>query len=323
MGNSCAGASGNAQQQRPKMRPVAQVRPQPQAQVSAELRSSAARISSSSMATPTTTTQPAPLLSYNKRRFGRYSVAAAGTRGMHKMLRHCSSCGTAIVLRLLTSTPAQSLAKLARRSARSQCHKCRSSELCKWRQLHRRSVAKVQQLQRALRQRQDAGTLVRTLATPTPTPTQPQYQRLPAPRVDGKVVAMFRRLGTTLSVEQEAQEEGEPEPKPTARPLRIMSPAKQRPRWTRTLDDDEILLEFDSAISEVLPAAPASTTARRRLRYQFTQAEAEAAEVEAQTENRSSSASVVVEAKEKSHQTHSQLSLAGLQLPRGLSITLV
>lgn len=316
MGNSCAGASGNAQQQRPKMRPVAQVRPQPQAQVSA------ARIgsgSSSSMATPTTTTQPAPLLSYNKRRFGRRSVAAAGTRGMHKMLRHCSSCGTAIVLRLLTSTPAQSLAKLARRSARSQCHKCRSSELCKWRQLHRRSVAKVQQLQRALRQRQDAGTLVRTLATPTPT--QPQYQRLPAPRVDGKVVAMFRRLGTTLSVEQDAQEEGEPEPKPTARPLRIMSPAKQRPRWTRTLDDDEILLEFDSAISEVLPAAPASTTARRRLRYQFTQAEA--AEVEAQTENRSSSASVVVEAEEKTHQTHSQLSLAGLQLPRGLSITLV
>lgn len=315
MGNSCAGASSHTQQQqqqRPKVRPVAQVRPQPQAQASTELRSS------SSMATPTTTIQPAPLLSYNKRRFGRRSDAAAGTRGMHKMLRHCSSCGTAIVLRLLTSTPAQSLAKLARRSARSQCHKCRSSELCKWRQLHRRSAAKVQQLQRALRQRQDAGTLVRTLATPT----QPQYQRLPAPRVDGKVVAMFRRLGTTLSVEQEAQEEGELEPKPTARPLRIMSPAKQRARWTRTLDDDEILLEFDSAISEVLPApapAAASTTARRRLRYQFTQTEA--AEVEAQTENRSSSAAVVDA--EKIHQTHSQLSLAGLQLPRGLSITLV
>lgn len=314
MGNSCAGAGGvcTQQQQLPKVRPVAQVRPQPQAQVSVETRSSVARIGSS-MATPTTT-QPAPLLSYNKRRFGRRS-AASGTRGMHKMLRHCSSCGAAIVLRLLSSTPAQTLAKLARRSARSQCRKCRSSELCKWRQLHRRSVAKVQQLQRVLRQRQEPGTLVKTLATPT----QPQhYQRLQAPRVDGKVVAMFRRLGTTLSVEQkEETDEGELEPKPTARPLRIMSPAKQRPRWTRTLDDDEILLEFDSAISEVLPAAPASTTARRRLRYQFTQAEA--AEVEAQTENRSSA---TVDA-EKTHQTQSQLSLAGLQLPRGLSITLV
>lgn len=316
MGNSCAGSSRVAQQS-PKLRPVAQVRPQqqPQRQVATETRS-IARISSS---TATPTAQPAPLLSYNKRRFGRRS-AAEGTRGVHKVLRHCGSCGAAMVLRLLTATPAQTLAKLARRSVRSQCRKCRSSELCKWRQLHRRSIAKVLQLQRALRQRQgqrQETTLVKTLATPPSTPTQPQYQRLQAPRVDGKVVAMFRRLGTTLSLETQQKEEGEEEmePRPTARTVRIMSPAKQRPRWTRTLDDDEILLEFDSAISEVLPATPASTTARRRLRYQLT----EAAEAKGKAENRKSAAVEV----DLAHQTQSQMNLAGLQLPRGLSITLV
>lgn len=316
MGNSCAGSSRVAQQS-PKLRPVAQVRPQqqPQRQVATETRS-IARISSS---TATPTAQPAPLLSYNKRRFGRRS-AAEGTRGVHKVLRHCGSCGAAMVLRLLTATPAQTLAKLARRSVRSQCRKCRSSELCKWRQLHRRSIAKVLQLQRALRQRQgqrQETTLVKTLATPPSTPTQPQYQRLQAPRVDGKVVAMFRRLGTTLSLETQQKEEGEEEmePRPTARTVRIMSPAKQRPRWTRTLDDDEILLEFDSAISEVLPATPASTTARRRLRYQLT----EAAEAKGKAENRKSAAVEV----DLTHQTQSEMNLAGLQLPRGLSITLV
>lgn len=314
MGNSCAGSS-RATQQRPKLRPVAQVRPQPQRQVATETRS-IARISS----TATPTAQPAPVVSYNKRRFGRRS-AAEGTRGVHKVLRHCGSCGAAMVLRLLTATPALTLAKLARRSVRSQCRKCRSSELCKWRQLHRRSVAKVLQLQRALRQRQRQApetTLVKALATPTPA--QPQYQRLQAPRVDGKVVAMFRRLGTTLSLETQQREEGEEEmePKPTVRTVRIMSPAKQRPRWTRTLDDDEILLEFDSAISEVLPTAqaePAPTTARRRLRYQFT----EAAEANGKAENHKSAAVEV----DLTHQTESQMNLAGLQLPRGLSITLV
>lgn len=317
MGNSCAGSSRVAQQ-KPKLRPVAQVRPQqqPQRQVATETRSIARISSSSSTATPTA--QPAPFLSYNKRRFGRRS-AAEGTRGVHKVLRHCGSCGAAMVLRLLTATPAQTLAKLARRSVRSQCRKCRSSELCKWRQLHRRSVAKELQLQRALRQRQgQETTLVKTLATPT----QPQYQRLQAPRVDGKVVAMFRRLGTTLSLETQQREEVEEEmePRPTARTVRIMSPAKQRPRWTRTLDDDEILLEFDSAISEVLPAAPASTTARRRLRYQLTEAaQAEAAEAKGKAENRKSAAVEV----DLTHQTQSEMSLAGLKLPRGLSITLV
>lgn len=317
MGNSCAGSS-RATQQKPKLRPVAQVRPQPQRQVATETRSIARISSSSSSSTATPTAQPAPVLSYNKRRFGRRS-AAEGTRGVHKVLRHCGSCGAAMVLRLLTATPALTLAKLARRSVRSQCRKCRSSELCKWRQLHRRSVAKVLQLQRALRQRQMQGpetTPVKTLATPT----QPQYQRLQAPRVDGKVVAMFRRLGTTLSLETQQREEGEEEmePRPTARTVRIMSPAKQRPRWTRTLDDDEILLEFDSAISEVLPTAqaePAPTTARRRLRYQFT----EAAEANGKAENHKSAAVEV----DLTHQTQSQMNLAGLQLPRGLSITLV
>ncbi|KAH8405146.1 hypothetical protein KR222_005431, partial [Zaprionus bogoriensis] len=323
MGNSCSRDADSAQQQqqRPKVRPVAQVRPQPQPQAPVP---AAPRLSSP--ATPTAV-QPAPVVSYNKRRFGRRTAAAAaaaaGARGLRKMLRHCRSCGAAIVLRLLTSQSTQTLSKLARRSARTQCRRCRESELCKWRQLHRRSLAKVLQLQRTLRQRQEQ-TLVKMLATASAkqphTQAQTQahtqtHQRLPAARVDGKVVAMFRRLGTTLSLEREEeqqQQQQQQEPLPTARPLRIMSPAKQRPRWTRCLDDDEILLEFDSAISEVLPAAaPAatSTTARRRLRYQLTEAQAQAAK---------SSPEVDV-----SHQTESRVSLAALQLPRGLSITLV
>ncbi|EDW60606.2 protein phyllopod [Drosophila virilis] len=293
MGNhSSAGVVQQQQQkglplERAKLRPVAQVRPQPQAQMLAQPQ----------VQLPAAQIAPPPAISYNKRRFGRRTAAASSGRGMRgKMLRHSSSCA---------------------------CRKCRDCENCKWRTLHRRSLAKVAQLERALcrqqqqpkqaEQLQQEQRLVRAPATPT---GQPKYQRMPAPRVDGKVVAMFRRLGTTLSTEQ--QQESQQEPLATARPpLRIMSPAKQRPRWTRVLDEDEVLLEFDSGIFEVLPAAPLATTARRRLRYQLS-SETQAAEVQAaaETEVRKE-----LENRKITHQT--ELELAGLQLPQGLSITLI
>ncbi|XP_034477558.1 protein phyllopod [Drosophila innubila] len=304
--------------ERARLRPVAQVRPQPQMPSPSQ---------SQSQIPPTTHAAPAPVISYNKRRFGGRS-ASSSVRGMRKMLRHCCVCGGAMVLRLLTTTPAQTLAKLAQRSGRSQCRKCRESEISKWRTLHRRSVAKVVQLQRVLRQKkeQQQQQIVKeqTLVKVRPTPTLP-YQRFQAPRVDGKVVAMFRRLGTTLESEQPKQSE---EPMPTERPLRIMSPAKQRPRWTRTLDDDEILLEFDSVISEVLPATatPLLTTARRRLCYQFTNEQETDEHDETETEVEVEPAEQVTKDNRKSvfkfsHQTH--VNLAGLQLPQGLSITLI
>ncbi|ALC41166.1 phyl [Drosophila busckii] len=274
-------SSGALVQQRAKVRPIAQVRPQPQVQVPQRPQLPTAV----SAAAPASSPLPATVISYNKRRFGRRNEA--GLRNMRKMLRYCCVCGGTIVLRLLHATSPQTLTKLAQRKGYTLCRKCRHKE-----QSRRQTV-------RALRT-----ALVKPL--PTPTPNLPHYQRLPAPRVDGKVVAMFRRLGTTLSTEQQVETEATS----AVRNLRIMSPVKQRPRWTRALEQDEVLLEFDSAISEVMPAS--KTTARRRLRYQLAnEAEAEVEVIEVQSE--------LTEAQDKvSHQT-----LAGLKLPLGLSITLV
>ncbi|EDV98230.1 protein phyllopod [Drosophila grimshawi] len=319
--NSSAGAL--VQQQQPKdqplkaakLRPVAQVHPQPQPQQQQQQQQAHIQRPSSPPAA-----QSAPAMSYNKRGFTA-SSGAAGSGAMRKMLRHCSSCSAPMVLRLLSLKPAQTLAKLATRRSNSQCRRCRESEISKWRRMHRRSLRKVAQLQRELskqilakdqqQQQQQAAKLV-------------NYQRLPAPRVDGKVVAMFRRLGTTLSSEQatapETDAEVEVEKPTTVRPLRIMSPAKQRPRWTRNLDEDEILLEFDSVITEVLPA-PA---ARRRLRYQLTSSSNSSSEQQqAATE---AEADVVRKHKAVTHHTAAtatEATLSGLQLPQGLSITLI
>uniref|UniRef100_A0A034WS66 Protein phyllopod n=1 Tax=Bactrocera dorsalis TaxID=27457 RepID=A0A034WS66_BACDO len=72
---------------------------------------------------------------------------------------------------------------------------------------------------------------------------------LKRPLIDGKVVSMLRRLGTTLSHNVFNKSTN------TSRLLvpQIMSPIESKPRWTRQLDDDEIVLHFNSAISEVLP----------------------------------------------------------------------
>ncbi|XP_011193783.2 protein phyllopod [Zeugodacus cucurbitae] len=72
---------------------------------------------------------------------------------------------------------------------------------------------------------------------------------LKRPLVDGKVVSMLRRLGTTLSHELRQKSTSSS----TLSVTQIMSPTKSKPRWTRQLDEDEILLDFNSAISEVLP----------------------------------------------------------------------
>ncbi|KAL7737900.1 hypothetical protein ACLKA6_006275 [Drosophila palustris] len=312
--------NGDPPMERARLRPVAQVRPQPQPQVPPQSQSAA-------QPQPFPALAQAPVISYNKRCFAS-GRSASSSQPARKMLRHCCVCGAAMVLRLLSTTPAQTLSKLARRSGqRSQCRKCREGEISKWRRLHKRSVAKVLQLQRELRQKkqqqkqkqQQINVKEQTLVMVTLP-----YQRFQAPRVDGKVVAMFRRLGTTLSAEQDQESSVA---KPTERPLRIMSPVKQRPRWTRKLDDDEILLEFDSVISEVLPAAPQptplSTTARRRLCYQFTderEAETETVmevELAEKAETKDNRKSV----HKLTHQTHENL--AGLQLPQGLSITLI
>ncbi|XP_068146280.1 protein phyllopod isoform X1 [Drosophila tropicalis] len=150
----------------------------------------------------------------------------------------------------------------------------------------------------------------------------PVNQRWAKPTVDGKVVAMFRRLGTTLSRETEEKELN-------VRLPRIMSPTKPRPRWSRTLDDDEILLEFDSVISEVLPSpettrttttttttnSTTKSTARRCLSYPISESKEEPEEEqEADWSDHKESHMKI------SHQAAIQLN--NLRLPQGLSISL-
>lgn len=102
-----------------------------------------------------------------------------------------------------------------------------------------------------------------------------------------------------------------------------MSPVKRRPRWTRQLDEDEILLEFDRAIAEVLPVA------KRRLSYQ-TQGETVEVETETETEEEKEveqeleqelELELELAVSQVNHQT--ELQLGQLQLPQGLSITLI
>ncbi|XP_034652984.1 protein phyllopod [Drosophila subobscura] len=187
-------------------------------------------------------------------------------------------------------------------------------------------------------------------ACPAAPPTPPTHQRFAQPSVDGKVVAMFRRLGTTLSREssvdgaQPAESSAPTTSTATAtakpRPPQIMSPSKQRPRWTRTLDDDEVLLEFDSVISEVLPVAsspttssPPSTAARRCLSYPITNEREQQGEEEEEEEQQGEGVNELEEMEvlqeEEVHDDEEEVShgatleQSGLRLPRGLSISLI
>ncbi|XP_023168729.2 protein phyllopod [Drosophila hydei] len=287
MGNNSSSA-GIVQQQLPlskgqpvKLRPVAQVRPQPQ---------------------PQRQPQPEPQLHPHPQPQPSSRLPALKNIERDRSVRRRQP---ALGRRRCRRTSKQP----RRRSLRSSC------ESCKWRTLHKRSLAKVAQLQRQLSRQQQQQQLEQRLVK------SPTYQRLPKPRVDGKVVAMFRRLGTTLSNEQTQEQEQEQEQRSTAPLNRIMSPAKRRPRWTRQLDEDEILLEFDGAIGEVLPSMQ-PITAKRRLSYQSKgEAEAEtAAELKVEQELELK-LELELAVSQVNHQA--ELQLEQLQLPQGLSITLI
>ncbi|TDG50931.1 hypothetical protein AWZ03_002586 [Drosophila navojoa] len=296
MGNnsSSAGIVQQQQQQLPvskaqpaKLRPVAQVRPQPQRQPQPETQPQ-----------PQPQPQPAP------------SSRLPALKNIERE-RSARRMPPALSRRRCRRTSKQP----RRRSLRSSC------DSCKWRSLHKRSLAKVAQLQRQLSRQQQKQQEQQELELKQQQLQQrlvksPTYQRLPKPRVDGKVVAMFRRLGTTLSQEQAAAPQQEQQK--SASPLNhIMSPVKRRPRWTRQLEEDEILLEFDRAIGEVLPVA------KRRLSYQ-TKCETVEVEVETETEEeveQELELDLKLAVSQVNHQT--ELQLGQLQLPQGLSITLI
>ncbi|KMY93774.1 protein phyllopod [Drosophila simulans] len=303
MGNSVL------QQERTKLRPVAMVRPmvrvQPQSQP---------QLQPQVPINPT----PAPIV-YSKRRASRRSASVSR---MSRVLRQCC-------VESLRRSPKKRNQQPVFVCLRPQGQK-RSNLICK--------------VECVAPRRKPVERLVKEVAatataTPVPNPkSTPTYQRFPQPSVDGKVVAMFRRLGTTLSREEPAASSAESSPACSKLP-QIMSPLKETPRWTRDLDDDEILLEFDTAISEVLP------TARYQVTHEENKENQQAAEMELELEEEEeeeeevdgrAELEVVQEAEAplepqshhkqgNSHQNSHQASiqLAGLRLPMGLSISLV
>ncbi|XP_037714513.1 protein phyllopod [Drosophila subpulchrella] len=302
MGNSVV------QQERTKLRPVAMVRPQVRVQPQSQPQPQPQ--------VPVNPT-PAPIV-YSKRRPSSSRRSASMTR-MSRVLRQCC-------LESLRRSPQK---RRSQQSAvivylRPQGQK-RSNLICK--------VECVTPRRKPL-ERTATKEVVASAPMPSNPIAPPTYQRFPQPSVDGKVVAMFRRLGTTLSREVSSASFPESTTSTTTKPPQIMSPIKEGPRWTRNLDEDEILLEFDSAISEVLP-----TTS-----YQVTQGENKenqrAEEMELEEEEDQAELEVVQEAeadapleppshRSSSNSSHHQnshqvsLQLSGLRLPLGLSISLV
>jgi len=72
--------------------------------------------------------------------------------------------------------------------------------------------------------------------------TDEKARSFPKPLIDGKVVSMLRRIGTTISRENDDN----------VYPP-IMSPTKKKSTWSRNLSEGEILLNFDNALTEILP----------------------------------------------------------------------
>ncbi|KAH8284764.1 hypothetical protein KR054_000704 [Drosophila jambulina] len=290
------------QQEGTKLRPVAMVRPQvrvqPQAQVQPQPQSQPQPQPQFQVPVNPPAPAPAPAaITYAKRRISRRSASVSR---VNRILRQCCL----ETLRRSPKKKSQVFQVYLRQSQR------RSNVLCRVEYVapRRRPVERVVKEATPILSAQNAS---------------PTYQRFPQPSVDGKVVAMFRRLGTTLSREQQSSSAVN-----TSSAPQIMSPLKERPRWTRDLDEDEILLEFDSAISEVLPTT--TTNARRCLSYQVTQEEDKE---NGNQEEDQAELEVVQEAEApllapQSHRNHrdshqAALQLSGLRLPRGLSISLV
>ncbi|XP_017061510.1 protein phyllopod [Drosophila ficusphila] len=311
MGNSVL----QQQEQRTKLRPVAMVRPQVRVQPISHSQP-VPQLQPQAPVNPT----PAPI-TYAKRRSSRRSASVSR---MSRILR-------------------QSCLESLRRSPKKRMFLCIKPLNAK------RSGSAICRVECVAPRRKP---MEATATTGTTGTTSTTNQRCPQPSVDGKVVAMFRRLGTTLSREQPPAESTTSKSTSSSSSStaslklpQIMSPLKEKPRWTRALDEDEILLEFDSAISEVLP----TNKVRRCLEYQVTHGddkENEEVEMEMEEEEEGEKQEkkvwdqvelkVVQEAEaplepqshrktggshRDSHQAAVQL--AGLRLPMGLSISLV
>uniref|UniRef100_A0A1A9W9U4 ZAD domain-containing protein n=1 Tax=Glossina brevipalpis TaxID=37001 RepID=A0A1A9W9U4_9MUSC len=147
------------------------------------------------------------------------------------------------------------------------------------------------------------------------------------PLIDGKVVAMLRRIGTTLSRESIIKSNNDHNNAIVEQNLpQIMSPTKPKQRWSRPLTDDEIVLNFDATIAEVLPDSLTAqitdnsnntSKLRKRLTYHMSSQEENfinlSKEYKAETD---------AEDEDDMNMPKTEMSLP-LNLPKGLSITLV
>lgn len=217
-------------------------------------------------------------INFNKRNF-RLQLARRGmAKAQHRAMLQCP-CGKNLVVRSSNKTALKTTARAA-----LKCRKCRN--FSRYEASYRRSIVQVEKelAQRAPpllveQHNRNLQNLVTATLTDTTTKNesqsinQQQQQQhleaaqlclpptsqirqnyLPKPTIDGKVVSMLRRLGTTLSREpQENGRENNTTNNSTTLP-QIMSPTKPKSKWLRPLEDDEVLLNFNANISEVLPS---------------------------------------------------------------------
>lgn len=127
------------------------------------------------------------------------------------------------------------------------CNKCQ--RILKWRSEYLKSLLVVKDVEKEETSAEPATTRVAQIPPITNSMdkqnlvnssyTFVRYQR---PLIDGKVVSMLRRCGTTLTREKEDNQKPQ-----------IMSPRKkQRQVWSRQVDENEIVIDFNLAITEVI-----------------------------------------------------------------------
>ncbi|XP_065367760.1 protein phyllopod [Calliphora vicina] len=328
-------------------RPIAQVKPRQLAELE-ELREAPQQQhqeQSTVEAVPelTESNKPVSKINFNKRNFRLQLTKRGGARVQQKSMQQCA-CGKYMVVRSHKNslkTPTQTALK---------CRKCR--EFSRLRACYLRSIVQVEkelaQRETPLFMARNSQNLVTEIETEAqtenecqsihqhhthqqqqqqlqPQPQQIRHNYLPKPSVDGKVVSMLRRLGTTLS--REPQENGSDINTNTTSTLpQIMSPTKPKSKWLRPLEDDEVLVNFDTSISEVLPCLADQFTyvnslaARKRLTFQVSET-AEVIDLCDEDEHESEAEENYEELIEM--ETQQEDITSTFNLPKGLTITLV
>ncbi|XP_037827271.1 protein phyllopod [Lucilia sericata] len=334
-------SSGSKKQVVAVCRPIAQVKPRQLLEreqlLTAEQHDSTPPMQTEQNSSSETedSSKPMSKINFNKRNFRLQLAKRAGARVQQKSMQQCS-CGKYMVVRA-----AKTSLKIPTQTA-LKCRKCR--EFSRLKACYLRSIV---QVERELSQREPPLFIARNpqnlvIETETvteiettenesqsiqqnrtqqlqqqqpPPPQQIRHQYLPKPTVDGKVVSMLRRLGTTLT--REPQENGSN----NSTLPQIMSPTKPKSKWLRPLEEDEVLVNFDTSISEVLPSLADqfthvnSFTARKRLMFQVSET-AEVIDLCEEEEDESVEELMEMEAT-------TEVLTNTYNLPKGLTITLV